>query len=80
MVFAAIKQQAAHYTIETFAAWLGLRRTYLLNHTSTTISKADLHLPGPDFVDRVWFNSDRNPRVLRSLQAMFEHGRWTPAT
>ena len=34
-----------------------------------------LHLPGPDFVDRVWIGSDRSPRVLRNLQAFFSHGR-----
>lgn len=39
------------------------------------IRKEQLHLPGPDFVDRVWSVSDRSPRVLRNLQAMFDHGR-----
>ena len=39
------------------------------------VDKSHLHLPGPDFVDRVWAGSDRNPRVLRSLQTMFDHGR-----
>src|SRR5207302_6074952 len=34
-----------------------------------------LHLPGPDFVDRVWAPSDRSPRVLRNLQSLFGHGR-----
>jgi fructose-bisphosphate aldolase, class I len=34
-----------------------------------------LHLPGPDFVDRVWMGSDRSPRVLRNLQSFFSHGR-----
>jgi class I fructose-bisphosphate aldolase len=47
----------------------------LLEHTSQTIAKDQLHLPGPDFVDRVWALSDRNPRVLRSLQALFNTGR-----
>lgn len=39
------------------------------------VDKSMLHLPGPDFVDRVWVGSDRNPQVLRSLQAMYGHGR-----
>jgi class I fructose-bisphosphate aldolase len=39
------------------------------------VPKAQLHLPGPDFVDRIWKDSDRPTRVLRSLQALFEHGR-----
>ena len=34
-----------------------------------------LHLPGPDFVDRIFALSDRSPRVLRSLQSLFDHGR-----
>jgi fructose-bisphosphate aldolase, class I len=47
----------------------------LLSHVSRTIPKEDLHLPGGDFVDRVWTNSDRTPAVLRSLQTLTEHGR-----
>ncbi|MDQ3754991.1 MAG: class I fructose-bisphosphate aldolase [Acidobacteriota bacterium] len=47
----------------------------LLAYTSQTISKDQLQLPGPDFVDRVWAASDRSPRVLRSLQALFDAGR-----
>jgi len=47
----------------------------LLEHTSNTIPKAQLHLPGPDFVDRVWTVSDRPIPVLRSLQQMFNTGR-----
>ncbi|MCY4159458.1 MAG: class I fructose-bisphosphate aldolase [Bacteroidetes bacterium] len=47
----------------------------LLNHTCKTISHETLHLPGPDFVDNVWTGSDRNPRVLRSLQTLFNSGR-----
>src|SRR5438045_1103449 len=47
----------------------------LLEHTCKTVSKADLHLPGPDFVERVWTLSDRPTRVLRSLQTLFDHGR-----
>jgi len=34
-----------------------------------------LHLPGPDFVDRIWLNSDRNPQVLRNLQLLYSTGR-----
>ena len=47
----------------------------LLSHTCTTIPKERLHLPGPDFVDRVVRDSDRQTPVLRSLQSMFDHGR-----
>jgi class I fructose-bisphosphate aldolase len=47
----------------------------LLEHESRTIPKDQLHLPGPDFIDRVWTITDRNPRVLRSLQSLYDHGR-----
>jgi len=63
------------YTIGKIADALGNEADELLNHVSTTISKNDLHLPGPDFVDRTWMNSDRTPQVLRNLQAMYDHGR-----
>ncbi|MBC1239058.1 class I fructose-bisphosphate aldolase [Nostoc sp. 2RC] len=39
------------------------------------VSKDLLHLPGPDFVDRIWINSDRNPQVLRNLQLLYSTGR-----
>jgi len=54
---------------------LGDEREGLLGHVSQTIPKSQLSLPGPDFVDRVWTASDRNPRVLRSMQQLFDHGR-----
>ena len=47
----------------------------LLTYRCTGIPKEDLHLPGPDFVDRVVMNSDRPVRVLRNLQAVYDHGR-----
>ncbi len=54
---------------------LGDKAEFLLNHQSKTISKDQLHLPGPDFVDRIFINSDRSPSVLRNLQSMFGNGR-----
>jgi class I fructose-bisphosphate aldolase len=54
---------------------LGEDAKALLEHRCETIPKENLHLPGPDFVDRVWKDSDRNPRVLRSLQTLYGHGR-----
>ncbi|HKK65212.1 MAG TPA: class I fructose-bisphosphate aldolase [Clostridia bacterium] len=38
-------------------------------------SADNLHLPGPDFVDRVWKDSDRSAAVLRNMQSLFDHGR-----
>jgi class I fructose-bisphosphate aldolase len=54
---------------------LGEDAEYLLNHTSKTITKDNLHVPGGDFVDRVWRDSDRNPGVLRSIQTLYDNGR-----
>ncbi|HYP54048.1 MAG TPA: class I fructose-bisphosphate aldolase [Pyrinomonadaceae bacterium] len=54
---------------------LGADARPLLDFNSPKISKDQLQLPGPDFVDRVWAASDRSPRVLRALQTLFNHGR-----
>lgn len=60
---------------QKITALLADKAEYLLNHVSTTINKDQLHLPGPDFVDRIWINSDRNVNVLRNLQLMYYTGR-----
>jgi len=57
------------------AAILGSEADDLLSHQCQGISSDLLHLPGPDFVDRVVSASDRGPRVMRSLQSLFDHGR-----
>ncbi len=54
---------------------LGADAQGLLEHKCETVPKEQLHLPGPDFVDRVWKDSDRPTRVLRSLQSLVGHGR-----
>ena len=54
---------------------LGSQADYLLAHRSSTIAATDLHLPGPDFVDRVWAPSNRSIQVMRSLQTLYGHGR-----
>src|SRR6266581_1266898 len=51
------------------------RAELLLNFSNAKISKDRLHLPGPDFVDRVISLSDRNNRVLVNLQRIYQHGR-----
>ena len=55
--------------------YLGGDAPHLLEHVSKTILKETLHLPGPDFLDRIFVNSNRNPQVLRSLAALYGHGR-----
>jgi class I fructose-bisphosphate aldolase len=54
---------------------LGKDADSLLGHKCTTIPKENLHLPGPDFVDRIWKDSDRSSNVLRNMQSIFNHGR-----
>src|SRR5216117_2765508 len=58
--------------IETY---LGAKADSLLGFKSPKIAKERLHLPGPDFIDRVYAASDRNVRVLSNLQRMFGGGR-----
>ncbi|MDP6479375.1 MAG: hypothetical protein QGI75_04965, partial [Phycisphaerales bacterium] len=53
---------------------LGAEADDLLGHEC--VLPADmLHLPGGDFIDRVWTESDRSPQVLRSIQTLYGHGR-----
>lgn len=54
---------------------LGDEASYYLEHTSKTVSKDLLHLPGSDFVDRVMSHTDRSIPVLRNLQSIFDAGR-----
>jgi class I fructose-bisphosphate aldolase len=56
-------------------SYLGAKAESLLGFKSPKIPKERLHLPGPDFIDRVWTISDRNVRVLANLQRLFRHGR-----
>lgn len=58
--------------IETY---LGAKADSLLGFKSPKIPKERLHLPSPDFIDRIWTISDRNVRVLANLQRLFRHGR-----
>ncbi len=62
-------------TKEKIEKILGSKAKELLEHVCTTIPKEHLHLPGGDFVDRIFASSDRNPRVLRSLQTLYNAGR-----
>ena len=59
---------------ETIRQALGSDAEDLLSYKAK-VSADKLHLPGPDFVDRVWIGSDRSPVVLRNMQLMFDHGR-----
>lgn len=54
---------------------LGSEAESLLNHQCATIPKSAIHLPGPDFVDRIYAQTNRSNAVLRSLQTLFGTGR-----
>jgi class I fructose-bisphosphate aldolase len=58
--------------IETY---LGAKAEFYLGYKAPKIAKERLHLPGPDFVDRIYAASNRNVRVLTNLQRIFGHGR-----
>ena len=54
---------------------LGEQAESLLGHQSKTIAKEQLHLPGPDLINRLWVDSDRPISVLRNFQTLLDHGR-----
>lgn len=54
---------------------LGKDAESLLNHTCKTIPAGQLHLPGPDFTDRIFSGSNRSNQVLRSIEAIYNNGR-----
>ncbi len=47
----------------------------LLDYECTGVTKDQLYLPGPDFIERVVTHTDRSPQVMRSLQSLYDHGR-----
>lgn len=54
---------------------LGKDTDILLNHVCKTIPKENIHVPGPDYVDDIWYHSNRSNRVLGNLQWMISNGR-----
>ncbi len=65
----------ADVTTSRLEELLGTDADDLLGFSDPKVSKEHLHLPGPDFVDRVFAQSDRTPQVLRSLQQLLGNGR-----
>ena len=57
------------------AELLGKEAESLLNHECKTVPRQNLHVPGPDFVERVLAVGDRPIPVMRNLQTLFDHGR-----
>lgn len=62
-------------SLNTIENLLGNEAESLLNHQCKTISKDQIHLPGGDFVDRIFKDSNRNNQTLASLQALYGNGR-----
>ncbi|MEK6729138.1 MAG: class I fructose-bisphosphate aldolase [Planctomycetota bacterium] len=60
---------------DTIISLLGDKTDSYMNHVCKTVDKNLLHLPGPDFVERIFIHSDRPIPVLRSLQNIYSHGR-----
>lgn len=60
---------------DNIIALLGTRADDLLSHRCETVDKEQLHLPGPNFIDEVFFSSNRNPQVLKSMAHIWGHGR-----
>jgi class I fructose-bisphosphate aldolase len=71
----ATEMKRSPATIDRIEELLGAEARALLDYKAEEIPKSQIHLPGPDFVDRVCSQSDRSPAVLRSLQSLLDHGR-----
>jgi class I fructose-bisphosphate aldolase len=71
----ATELKRAGSSIDKIEEFLGADARALLDHTTQTIPKEHIQVPGADFVDRVWSASDRSPSVLRSLQTLYDNGR-----
>lgn len=55
---------------------LGDKTSYYLDHTCKTIDKSLIYIPSPDTIDKVWIDSDRNIKVLNSLQTLLGMDAW----
>lgn len=60
---------------KSIEALLGAEASFLLDHTCTTIPKESIHLPGGDFVDRIFSSTNRSQRVLNNLEWLYQTGR-----
>src|SRR5690606_38654667 len=75
ILFLELALTTANLGIDNIRQLLGDTADELLMHECGGIRKESLHLPGPDFLDRVTVQSNRNPQVLRNLAAIYGHGR-----
>jgi class I fructose-bisphosphate aldolase len=61
--------------LDNIVGILGDNAGFLLDHSCDTVKREYLHVPGPDFIDRVMAQTDRPVNVLRNMQSVFNHGR-----
>jgi class I fructose-bisphosphate aldolase len=59
----------------TIIQLLGDQSEYLLNHVSSTVDRSWIHATGPDVIEKLWIDSDRNIPTLNNLQRLFGQGR-----
>jgi class I fructose-bisphosphate aldolase len=71
----SVMASATASNVDRIAELLGDNADSLLNHKSTTIDQSLLHLPGPDFIERVMLDTDRSNTTLRNLRETYNHGR-----
>lgn len=62
-------------TIDKVREYLGQEAEYLMNYTSATIPSNEIHLTGPNHIEEVFLQSDRNPQVLKNLGMLYNTGR-----
>lgn len=74
-ICAYFQKNKGKMSIDRVRQLLGNEADTLLNHECKTIDKSMLHLPGPDFVEDNFAQTNRNPQVLRSLEDIYSHGR-----
>jgi class I fructose-bisphosphate aldolase len=67
--------ESPNMTIGQLSDLLGSESESLLNFTSQTMPKENLHFPGPDHIDKIFLNSNRNMQVVKSLASLYNHGR-----
>ena len=72
--YAIKKTMVATSSSRSIAEWLGSDADDLMGY-GAKVPKSQLHLPGGDWVDRIFAQTDRSPQVLRSLQQLYDHGR-----
>jgi len=70
-----IKKEIGKDKITEIRNYLGKEADYLLGFHNPKIKSDSLHLPGPDFIDRIFMDTDRPTNVLRNLRSIFNHGR-----